>query len=92
MRRRWRSWRTGRRARKRADLAEALPGHFDDHHVLLAAAMLHRLDHVETALPELDAMIVAALTPSPHQLGLLQTIRGVGLKTAQVISPRPGRT
>jgi transposase len=72
------------------DLAEALTGHFDDHHALLVGAMLHRLDHVETALAELDVMIAAAMTPWAHQLELLQTIPGVGLKTAQVIVAETG--
>ena len=76
--------------RKIPDLVEALTGHFDDHHALLVGAMLHRLDHVEAALVELDATIAAAMTPWSHQLQLLQTIPGVGLKTAQVIIAETG--
>jgi hypothetical protein len=49
--------------RKLPDLTEALTGHFDAHHALLVGAMLHRLDHVETALAELDVIIAAAMTP-----------------------------
>ena len=45
----------GKMRRKLPDLAEALTGHFDDHHALLVGAMLHRLEHVEAALAELDA-------------------------------------
>jgi transposase len=80
----------GKMRRKLPDLAEALTGHFDDHHALLVGAMLHRLEHVETALAELDVMIAAAMTPWAHQLELLQTIPGVGLKTAQVIIAETG--
>jgi transposase len=80
----------GKMRRKLPDLAEALTGHFDDHHALLVGAMLHRLEHVETALAELDVMIAAAMTPWAHQLRLLQTIPGVGLKTAQVIIAETG--
>jgi transposase len=80
----------GKMRRKLPDLAEALTGHFDDHHALLVGAMLHRLEHVETALAELDAMIAAAMVPWAHQLDLLQTIPGVGLKTAQVIIAETG--
>ena len=76
--------------RKIPDLIEALTGHFDDHHALLVRAMLHRLDHVEAALVELDARIVAATAPWAHQIELLQTIPGVGLKTAQVIIAETG--
>ncbi len=56
----------GKMRSKRVDLVEALTGHFDDHHALLVGAMLHRLDHVETALAELDATIAAAMTPWAH--------------------------
>jgi transposase len=80
----------GKMRRKLPDLAEALTGHFDAHHALLVGAMLHRLEHVETALAELDAMIAATMTPWAHQLELLQTIPGVGLKTAQVIVAETG--
>jgi transposase len=80
----------GKMRRKLPDLAEALTGHFDDHHALLVGAMLHRLEHVETALAELDVMIAAAMEPWSHQLELLQTIPGVGLKTAQVIIAETG--
>ena len=76
--------------RKIPDLVEALTGHFDDHHALLVGAMLHRLDHVEAALVKLDAVIAAAMTPWAHQIELLQTIPGVGLKTAQVIIAETG--
>ena len=40
--------------RKIPDLAQALTGHFDDHHARLARAILDRLDLVEQALAELD--------------------------------------
>jgi len=80
----------GKMRRKLPDLAEALTGHFDAHHALLVGAMLHRLEHVETALAELDVMIAAAMVPWAHQLELLQTIPGVGLKTAQVIIAETG--
>jgi transposase len=76
--------------RKIPALIEALTGHFDEHHALLVGAMLHRLDHVQAALAELDARIVTATAPWAHELELLQTIPGVGLKTAQVIIAETG--
>ena len=76
--------------RKIPALMEALTGHFDEHHALLVGAMLHRLDHVQAALVELDARIAAAMAPWAHELELLQTIPGVGLKTAQVIIAETG--
>jgi transposase len=80
----------GKMRRKLPDLAEALTGHFDEHHALLVGAMLHRLEHVNAALSELDARIDAAMTPWAHQVELLQTIPGVGIKTAQVIVAETG--
>ncbi len=52
--------------------------------------MLRRLDLVEQALAELDAVIVEACQPWAHQIELLQTIPGVGEKVAQVIIAETG--
>jgi len=71
-------------------LVEALTGHFNDQHAQLARTMLHRLELVELALAELDAVIAAACRPWAHQLELLQTIPGVGPKVAQVILAETG--
>ena len=49
--------------RKIPDLAQALTGHFDANHARLARSMLRRLDLVEQALAELDAVIVDACQP-----------------------------
>src|SRR5829696_6640132 len=71
-------------------LVEALTGHFNAQHAQLARTMLHRLELVEHALAELDAVIVEACRPWAHQLELLQTIPGVGEKVAQVIIAETG--
>src|SRR3954453_9788847 len=71
-------------------LTEALTGHFDAGHAQLARSMLHRLELVEDALAELDAVLATAFTPWAHQLELLQTIPGVGVKVAQVIIAETG--
>ncbi len=52
--------------------------------------MLARLDRVEQALAELDELIAEACRPWAHQLELLQTIPGVGVKVAQVILAETG--
>ena len=52
--------------------------------------MLARLNRVEQALAVLDEQITDAMTPWARQLELLQTIPGVGLKTAQVIIAETG--
>ena len=80
----------GKLRRKIPDLAQALTGHFDANHARLARSMLRRLDLVEQALAELDAVIVDACQPWQHQIELLQTIPGVGPKVAQVIIAETG--
>jgi len=71
-------------------LTEALTGHFDAGHAQLVRSMLHRLELVEDALAELDAVLATAFAPWAHQLELLQTIPGVGEKVAQVIVAETG--
>ncbi len=80
----------GKMRAKIPDLTMALEGHFDVHHATLAAAILDRLDLVEHALRDLDATITAACQPWAHQIEQLQTIPGVGPKTAQVIIAETG--
>lgn len=60
----------GRMRSKIPDLAQALEGHFDDHHAQMARAILGRLDLVEQSLVELDAVIAAKCTPWLAQDGL----------------------
>jgi transposase len=80
----------GRMRRKIPDLAQALEGHFDAHHAQLARSILDRLDRVEQAMVELDAVIESACVPWAHELELLQTIPGVGVKVAQTIIAETG--
>jgi len=61
--------------------AQALTGTFDAHHAQLAKALLRRLELVENALKELDAVIVEACRPWQHQIDLLQTIPGSGRRS-----------
>src|SRR3954451_6556355 len=71
-------------------LTEALTGHFDEGHAQLARSMLDRIDAIEAALAELNAVIADAFRPWAHQMELLQTIPGVGEKIAQVIIAETG--
>jgi transposase len=80
----------GKMRRKLPELAQALDGHFDEHHARLAGSILRRLDLVEQAQAELDEVIRAACQPWARQIGLLQTIPGVGEKVAQVIVAETG--
>src|SRR5829696_7550585 len=67
-----------------------ITGHFDANHARLARSMLRRLDWVEQALAELEAVIAEAGRPWQHQIELLETIPGVGPKVAQVIIAETG--
>jgi transposase len=80
----------GKMRAKIPQLTEALTGSFDDHHARMARAILRRLGLVEEALAELDDVIATACRPWAHQLELLQTIPGVGVKVAQVILAETG--
>jgi transposase len=80
----------GKLRRKIPDLAQALTGNFDTNHARLARSMLRRLDLVEQALAELDALSVQACQPWAHQIELLQTIPGVGPKVAEVFIAETG--
>src|SRR5439155_22841813 len=64
----------GKMRRKIPHLTQALPGHFDANHARLARSMLRRLDLVEQAMAELDAVIVDACRPWQHRIELPQTI------------------
>jgi transposase len=78
--------------RKIPDLAQALTGTFEAHHAQLAHSMLRRLELIEVALAELNAVIAEACRLWQHQIELLQTIPGVGDKVAQVIIAETART
>ncbi|TCC32660.1 IS110 family transposase [Kribbella speibonae] len=80
----------GRMRSKIPDLAQALEGHFDGHHARMAGAILDRLELVEHALADLDEAIRAECRPWVHEIELLQTIPGVGERTAQVIVAETG--
>jgi transposase len=80
----------GRMRVKIPELAQSVTGYFGSHHAGMARAILRRLDLVEEALKESDAMVADACGPWAHQIELLQTIPGVGEKVAQVIVAETG--
>lgn len=71
----------------RAELAEALTGHFTDHHGYLTADHLEEIDHYTAKIRALDARIAALLdTPDQHtDLENLATIPGIDRVGAQII-------
>ncbi len=80
----------GRMRSKIPDLEQALDGHFDAGHALLARSILNRIDQIQAALAELDQVIDVACEPWTHQIELLQTIPGFGPKVAQVFIAETG--
>ncbi len=80
----------GKMRSKIPELEQALRGHFDAGHALLARSMLHRIDEIQAALVELDQVIEAACQPWTHQIELLQTMPGIGPRVAQVFIAETG--
>jgi transposase len=76
--------------RKTPELIESLTGHFDEHHAVLIGGMLARLTQVETALAACDAQILVELAPWQHEYELLQTMPGIGPKTAAIFIAETG--
>jgi transposase len=68
----------GRMRRRIPQLTEAPTGHFNAGHAELARSMLTRIELIEIALAELNAVIAAAFQPWAHQLELLRMIPGWG--------------
>ncbi len=80
----------GRMRSKIPDLEQALRGHFDAGHALLARSILRRIDDIQEALAELDQVIAAACQPWAHEIELLQTMPGIGPRVAQVFIAETG--
>ncbi|MDP9333741.1 MAG: IS110 family transposase, partial [Actinomycetota bacterium] len=75
----------GRMRSKIPQLTDALAGRFDEHHALLCAAMLARIDQADTTIDGLTHAIDVLLDPYEAAVTLLVTIPGVQRRTAQVI-------
>jgi transposase len=75
----------GRMRSKIPQLREALEGRFDDHHALIVAEMLARVDHADATIARLGERIDELICPFAADVELLCTIPGVDRRTAQVI-------
>ena len=72
--------------KKREALAPALTGRFTAHHAFLLGQLLAHMDELEAHIAQFDAQIEETLRPFAQvPLELLQTIPGVGQRTAEVI-------
>jgi transposase len=71
-------------------LAEALTGHFEDHHAFLVGRMLDRIDLISSDIEALTARIEALMAPFAGQVARLDDVTGVGLIGAQEIIAEVG--
>ncbi|MGZ3675839.1 MAG: IS110 family RNA-guided transposase [Ktedonobacterales bacterium] len=75
----------GRLREKIPQLEQALTGQFGPHHRFLIAEQLAHIDFLDAALERVSAEIGARLRPFEQALQRLQTIPGVGRRTAEVL-------
>ena len=75
----------GKLRRKLPALREALVGRFRKHHSLLVSHLLAHLDYLDEALEDLTAQIEEALRPFAAEAARLDTIPGIGPRTAEVV-------
>ena len=75
----------GRLRKKIPELEDALAGRFNQHHALLCAAMLSRIDHADATIAALTRRVEELLDPHEAAVALLVGIPGVSQRTAQVI-------
>ena len=80
----------GRLREKLPELERALAGRFGAHQRFLVAAQLAHLDFLDTAIERVSAEIRERLRPCAAALELLDTIPGVGRRTAEVLVAEPG--
>ena len=67
------------------ELRRALVGRFNEHHAFLARMHLDRMDSLDEAVAKLDAEVDRVIAPFSDALARLQTIPGVGRRTAEVV-------
>ena len=68
---------------KLARLHDALTGNFDDHHALLCATMLRRIDALTAEIATLDLVVTQHCEPYAETVRRLDEIPGVGLRSAE---------
>jgi transposase len=75
----------GRLRAKLPALRQALAGHFRVHHAFLVGHLLAQLDYLEETIAALSTRIEEVLAPFAPTLQRLDTIPGVGRRTAEVL-------
>ena len=80
----------GRLRTKRAELERALSGRLRAHHRLLIATHLEHIDFLDESIERLSREIAERLAPFEAELARLETIPGVGRRTAEVLAAEVG--
>lgn len=80
----------GRLRKKREALEKALAGTMRKHHRVLVSMHLEHIDFLDESIDRLDAEIAERLRPFEEELARLDTIPGVGERTAQVLAAEIG--
>ena len=75
----------GRLRAKRPELREALHGRFSDHHALLIRLALEHIEQLERSIEARDAEVDRVIAPFVRARDHLDTITGVGKRTAECI-------
>lgn len=80
----------GRLRKKREALEKALAGTLKAHHRVLVSVHLEHIDFLDESLERLDGKIAERLRPFEAEIAHLDTIPGVGERTAQVLAAEIG--
>jgi transposase len=75
----------GRLREKIPQLEQALAGQFDAHHRFLVAQQLAHIDFLDAVIERVSAEIAERMRPFEDAVALLDTIPGVGRRTAEVL-------
>jgi transposase len=80
----------GKLREKRAQLAQALTGRMTEHHRLMIGSHLAHIDFLDEQIEQLNQVIAERLRPFEVELTRLQTIPGIGRRTAEVLAAEIG--
>ena len=75
---------------KLGQLEEALRGLVGDHQRFMLGRQLHHLEHLEAEIEELDGEVARRLSPFEPMAAAVDTIPGVGRRTAEVVAAEVG--
>lgn len=75
----------GRMRSKRGELEDALRGRFTSHHSFLLTEHLSHLDYLDESIARVSALIEQHVADEQERITLLDTIPGVGQRTAEML-------